>query len=181
MSMAGKRKDKVPGKIRHADHDHPQTKHYSVLCRKNIIETGQPLSAETERLVVEEGGALTVEPPLTRGQKAAATRARRKAEAEKATAVDALLDSTEDDSTSPLAGGTPVPAPVRRDSHGRFTRETVEQWQALFDNLEGAQDYLVNNDAELLGVTLTVNLGGVNFVAEFDGHEWTVGTTGASE
>ena len=65
--MAGRRgKAKVPGKIRHAEHHHPQTKHYSVLCRKNMIETGEPLSVEEAGTPAE---AHVTEPPLTRGRR----------------------------------------------------------------------------------------------------------------
>jgi len=188
--MAGKRKHKVPGKIRHAEHEHPQTRHYSVLCRKNMIETGQPLSVLPEQEMAVETPVIKEDQPLTRGQKAAATRARNKAAAEQAQAIDAVLDLTEtapaswtgdevsDDIVPDLTGARHPMAEVAhtplRNSSGRFTRNTLEQWDRLLSSIEGAETYLFNEGAELVQATLTTKVAGVKFLATFDGDEWSV-------
>lgn len=136
--------------IKHSDHAHPQTKAASDKCRRIMVKTGKPWDGtETET--------------LTRGRKATGTRAANKKAEVQAQAVDTLLDETEGSESEPL-----------RNHRGRFTRDTLEQWQTLLDSLDGAQAYLVENGADLLGASITTSIGGQTFIAKFDGHEWSV-------
>lgn len=159
--MANRRTKGSPGRITHADHDHPQTAHYRSLCRAHVIEHGEPLVTEEAGSPME---AHVTEPPLTRGQKGAATRARNKAAAERAQAVDAVLDLTE----GSVPEGRTEP---RRNGKGRFTRSTLG---LLLASIEGAETYLEHEGAELVEATLTSRIGGQLFVATFDGSEWSV-------
>lgn len=136
----------------HAEHNHPHTKAGNARCRRHMREHGgKPWDAGTTE------PSPVSEKKRTSGQKAAATRRANASLRQRTEVVDVVLDATHP-----------------HNSRGQFTRNTLLQWQALLNSIEGAQAYLVDEGAELLGATLAINLGGQNFEAEFDGDVWTV-------
>ena len=167
--------------LNHAEHKHPQTKNDRATCLRYFKKHGVPW----------DGVADTTADPVTRGQKAAATRARRKKQEEQAAGVDALLAATVrneaeastaldkgDGGTYSLPGEVTVGEPVApssiRDEYGRFTKATLKKWDTLLDHLEGAQNYIKHNGIELTSAALTTEVGGQVFTAIFDGDEWTL-------
>lgn len=142
------RKEQVLGRINHNEHDHPQTSHFKRLCREQMIQTGEPLVAIYEDVAAEE--------------------------ADQAAALDEVLDRTEDADLA-YTGDDEASDQPPRNSHGRFTRDTLAEWTALLDSLDGVQDYLVTEGAGLVEATLTTRLGGHTFVAVFNIETgWTV-------
>jgi hypothetical protein len=142
--------------LNHRDHSHPQTKEARAKCRRIFNVTGKPWDGEDDA-------------PLTRGQKAAATRKANEAKREQAEGVDALLDATEPEPMTTFQAAAAI-----RDEYGRFTKATLAKWDTLLTHLEGAQDYIKHNGIELTGAALTTTVGGQVFTAIFDGEEWTV-------
>lgn len=145
--------------LNHTEHKHPQTKEARAKCRRIFNETGKPWAEWDEE-------------PLTRGQKAAATRRRNEAARAKAEGVDTLLIAT-DDAEPEDAPASSDSEPIR-DEYGRFTKATLKKWNTLLGHLEGAQDYIRHNGIELTGAALTTTVGGQTFTAIFDGEEWTL-------
>lgn len=163
--------------LQHSQHTHPQTKEARAQCRRIFDRTGEPW----------DGSEIPVE-QMTKGEKSAATRRRRQAEAEQTSGMDALLDASmrreaeasvaldkgDDGAYQSTYTGHGPPPTALRDSHGHFTKATLAAWSRLIEHLEGAQDYIAHNGIELTGAMLTTSVGGQRFVAEFDGDQWYI-------
>lgn len=132
--------------ISHKDHAHPATPGARAVCRRHMEKHGEPWDGVTKANGGRKGA----------GAKAAETRRANEAARVQAEAVDKVLDATE------------------RDAEGRFARLSMDQWLALFGDLQGAQEYLIQN-AELKYAKIGVRIAGVDLVAEFDGENWAVG------
>lgn len=137
-------------RISHEGHDHPKNPHWYKKCRASIEAGGGPVTDKPAK--------------VKRGREAvsnALVEATLRQEAEASTALDGETQSAEGWER-------------RRNSLGRFTKDTLDQWQRLFEHLEGAREFLVENGAELLSCELHITLGGQRFRAFYDGHEWAV-------